>query len=98
MLLVSCSAGRRITANLVGIYNNSNAKMTIQLGETLKTMQNFTLKKHETWLSPNYNADPIIKIQTNDQVVTYTLQKGDYYMIYWNDMKKYWDVQKMNNR
>lgn len=33
-------------------------------------------------------------MQTQNHIVTYQLRLGNYYMIFWNEAKKYWDLKK----
>jgi hypothetical protein len=100
--LVFCSSaqtvGERITMPSVVIYNNSNTKKSILLGETPLKMDTFKIKKNEVWFSPVYQNDPTIKIQTQSHITTYQLKLGNYYMIYWNGNKKYWDIKKTVKR
>jgi hypothetical protein len=91
-------AGARFTNTSVVIYNNSNNKMAILLGESPAKMDTFKLNRSEVWFSPIYNHNPTIKIQTQNHVITYQLRLGNYYMIFWNDKKKYWDVEKTKKR
>ncbi len=100
-LLIPCvaqQAGDRFTKTSVVIYNNSNNKMSISLGESPAKMDTFKLNKSEVWFSPVYNRNPIIKIRTQNHVISYQLRLGDYYMIFWNNKKKYWDIKKTNKR
>ncbi len=97
LLLNSCAAqtlGERVLQTSVVIYNNTNQKMSIVLGESANKMDTFRLKATEVWLSPSYKNNPTVKIQTKNHVVNYQLKLGNYYMIYWNNKKKYWDIKK----
>ncbi|WP_026968045.1 hypothetical protein [Algoriphagus terrigena] len=98
LLLVSCATGERIIANRVGIYNSSSSVINIELGETGRPLEKITIPKGETWLSPNFHANPVIKVKTGNQTVIYTLSKSNYYMIYWNESDRRWDVQKTTDR
>ena len=97
----SCTAqavGQRITQNSVVIYNNSGNMISILLGEDSLRMDTFKIKGNDVWFSPEYHKDPIAFIQTQTHVGKYQLRLGNYYMIFWNDKKKYWDVQKTQKR
>lgn len=72
--------------------------MSILLGETPLKMDTFKIKKSEVWLSPAYHYDPIVTIKTQAHIGTYQLKLGNYYMIYWNAGKKYWDIKKTARR
>lgn len=105
ILLVSCRTqahsqqlGERLMSTAVGIYNSSNNKITILLGESSVKMDTFQVKENELWYSPSYNKNPIINIQTQNHLTTYQLKLGNYYMIFWNENKKYWDVKKTKKR
>jgi hypothetical protein len=101
LLFSSCAAqqvGERIMQTSVVIYNNNNQKMTIVLGEPAIKMDTFILKGGEVWISPVYKKDPTIKIQTKSHVANYQLKLGNYYMIFWNGKKKYWDLKKTSKK
>lgn len=95
--MFSCKAqqiGERLTKTSVVIFNNSKNSTSILLGESSSQMDTFKLKGNEVWLSPAYAHNPMIKVQTGKRIISYLLKPGNYYMIFWNDKKKYWDVKK----
>jgi len=101
IFLITCKAqavGERITKTLVTIYNNSNTRLSVLLGDPSVRMDTFKLKENEVWYSPTYANDPVIKVQTQHHVTTYQLRLGNSYMIFWNTKKKYWDIKKTQNR
>lgn len=91
-------AGERITKSAVVIFNNSNQDKYILLGETLAKADTFKIRKTEVWISPALKANPLIAIQTDTVVKTYQLKLGNYYMIYWNQRKKAWDIKRTIKR
>ena len=101
LFLINCNSqqiGDRVTKTSVVIYNNSNYKISILLGVSTLKMDTFKLKEKEVWLSPVYNRDPTIKLQTQNKVIAYQLKLDNNYMIFWNDKKKYWDIQKTKKK
>jgi hypothetical protein len=88
----------RITQTSVVIYNDSNNRLTVLLGDPSTKMDTIILMENDVWTSPPLSFDPIIKIQTKKHIGEYQLSLGKYYMIYWNDKKKYWDIIKTNKR
>lgn len=96
LLFTSCWAqqlGERLSQTSVRIYNNSGSEITVLLGKEGR-MDTLRLEGNKEFLSPPYNFNPIIQIQTQKKIVKYTLKPGNFYMIYWNEKKKYWDVKK----
>jgi hypothetical protein len=79
----------------VKIYNSSSQKIKILIGEYSAKMDTQLLNKNSTWFSPQYKSNPIVKIQTQEMVITYKLELGSSYMIYWNDQKKCWDLKRL---
>jgi hypothetical protein len=94
----SQEAGVRITANLVVIYNNSNSKVSLLLGVPGAKPDTVSIKSNDVWYSPTYGSNPAIKIQTQKHISEYSLKLGNYYMVFWNSKKKYWDVKKTKPR
>lgn len=100
LFLLICNAclaqqvGTRIVETTVSLFNNSNNKLAILLGEPSSNMDTFELKANEVWYSPTYTINPIIKIQTRNIIKTYQLRLGKNYMIYWNKRKNVWDISK----
>lgn len=90
-------AGARFTETAVAIYNNTTNKITFLLGSNTK-LDTFTLKEKEVWLSPPFTFNPIFKMTTQNHTVTYQLKLNNAYMIFWNDRKKYWDLEKTQKR
>ena len=96
LVFAFCAAqqvGERLTKSSVVIYNNTKNKKIILLGNNTK-LDTFKLMENEVWLSPPFEYDPIFKLQTQNHVVNYQLKPGNYYMIFWNGKKKYWDLKK----
>ena len=91
------SAGARITKTSVVIYNNSNSTKTILLGNSSK-MDTFKIKENDVWFSPIFTFNPILSLQTEHHTATYQLRLDNYYMIFWNGNKKYWDLKKTKKR
>src|SRR5260221_2424907 len=85
-------AGEELTKHKVTINNNSTKDISFQLGEDASSMQVFIIRKHEEWFSKNYSSDPIIKLQTRKQQVSYSLSRGKCYNIVADKSKKFWDV------
>lgn len=94
---IAQQAGERFTKTSVVIYNNTNNKTAILLGSATK-LDTFRLKENDVWFSPPFSFNPIIRLQTQGHIVTYQLKRGNYYMIFWNDKKKYWDLKKTKKR
>lgn len=100
LLFYSCDAqqaGERFTKTSVVIFNNTNNKTTILLGSTTK-LDTFKLKENEVWFSPSFTFNPTFKLQTKNHTVAYQLRLDNYYMIFWNNKKKYWDLKKTKKR
>jgi hypothetical protein len=91
-------AGLRITSQAVAITNDAKHKISILLGDTTVRLDTFSLAPKAVWHSPNYQNDPVIKVQTDSYIATYLLKRGDSFMIFWNKKRKYWDVKKIRNR
>lgn len=101
IFFIDCDAqqvGVGISSSTVSIYNSANAKTSILLGDTTLKLDTFILKPNEVWQSPAYLKDPVIKIRSQNHVVTYLLKRGNSFMIYWNRKRKYWDVKKIRSR
>ncbi|MGB5819280.1 MAG: hypothetical protein WBG90_07320 [Saonia sp.] len=103
LFLSSCLAqkvdhiGEELTKTTVRIYNNSESKKVILVGSITK-LDTFEVAKNSTWLSPSYKFNPIVKIRTQDKIVTYKLKIGRFYMIYWKKNKERWDLKRIKNR
>ena len=80
----------------VVIYNNSNQNLTVLIFDSLLKNDTVKLMANKDWISPMYSSNPSIKIQTENQYVTYTLERGSKYIIFWNHESKYWDMTKTN--
>jgi hypothetical protein len=61
-------------------------------------MDTFKINGNDVWLSPVYNRNPVIFIQTQKHVSKYQLRPGNNYMIFRNGRKKYRDVRKTQKR
>ena len=72
--------------------------ISLLLGEDSLRLDTFKIKGNDVWFSPGYRKDPIIFIQTQAHVSKYQLRLGNYYMIFWNGKKKYWDINKTQKR
>ena len=99
--IVSCTAqaiGKRITQNSVVIYNSSAKMISLLLGEASRRIDTFKIHGNEVWFSPEYNKNTVIFIQTQKHVSKYQLRLGNYYMIFWNGKKQYWDIKKTQKR
>ncbi len=100
LVLASCvaqKAGDKISKTSVVIYNDADNDVSFLLGETSK-MDTFNVKENDVWFSPSFSFNPIIKLQTQSHILLYELRLGNYYMIYWNADKKYWDIKKTKKR
>lgn len=85
--------GEGIYKDKVRIYNNSNSSKNILLGHN-EDFVNYLLDDNEVWLSPSFDFNPVVKIRTNDNIISYTLIRGFLYVIYWNEINKHWDIKK----
>jgi hypothetical protein len=95
-----CQIGpARVTATSIGIYNTSNQDIKILLGADSTSLDTFTVLNNSVWYSGFYQHNPIIiKIKTGQTVKAYSVYLGNYYLIFWNKKKKYWDVKKTQKR
>lgn len=100
LVFSSCAAqqaGERFTKTSVVIFNNTDNKTTILLGSTTN-LDTFKLKGNEVWFSPSFTFNPTFKLQTQNKTVAYQLKLGNYYMIFWNSKKNYWDIKKTKKK
>jgi hypothetical protein len=87
-----------VTKTSVGIYNTSNNDIKILLGETDSTLDTFMIQKNSLWYSGFYKKNPLIRIKTGENIVTYSIRLNNYYLIYWNKKKKYWDLKRTTKK
>lgn len=87
--------GDEVANRSVMIYNSASQKLSVQLGESLTELVNFKIKKHRKLVSPVYMSNPIIRIVSDGNTVTYILDLGKSYMIYWNSDKDCWDLKEI---
>lgn len=85
------SIGGDYMESRIAIFNNTHTKISILLGDSTR-LDTFKLKKNDNWFK--YDFNPIIKISTNNSIVTYQLLRGNQYIIFWNEKKNYWDLRK----
>jgi|GEM_PF-6664148 len=77
----------------IRIYNTSDSSKSILLGLN-EDFNDYILDENEVWLSPSFNFNPVVKIRTNEEIISYTLVLGNFYVLYWNEENQYWDFEK----
>ena len=91
----SQATGEFIMANSVSIYNNSTKKLTFKIGQKVEDLKWVTVKANEKWISQAFPSKPrpIFVMKTNNSEVRYNLKLNSTYILFWNAVKKYYDLK-----
>jgi hypothetical protein len=102
LFIVSASKAQigpaEVTKTSVGLYNLENSDVRILLGKDRMSLDTFIIRKGSLWYSGYYEKSPIFIIKTGIVQKAYTLGLNNYYLIFYDSKKKYWDLRLTTKR
>jgi hypothetical protein len=109
IFLSSCAAGARIVGTSSVIVNQTGQDIVVSFapyfvtnnGIRIGRWEGLMIKRDETFISPifeikNHIYPTMMKIETNNRIKEYRIEKTKVYKIFWNEPEKCWDFVETN--